>query len=213
VLSVGRVILLAVVVSVLYLLFFAVPYGNRDAGEFNPATLAAREIDTWRAVKAKEEFSTYLNMAFQLREQNGYSWFRAAQASYYLARATMAFPRMQNRYERVLPDLESAASIEKHWRNASFDPVAVARAQLTWWVTARMPNANSVDQLTPLIAADYGQRYGIGEGRASDAARRRAQVTHLLDAGPDPDWPAVTSVLTESYAALQRALAAPRRTR
>jgi hypothetical protein len=205
--SPGRLVFAAVLAGCVYFGFFAVPPGPRAEGQFDPARLASSEVELWKAARGHEEFGVYMSLVSVLREQHRYSWFRAAQASYYLGRATTAFVDMRGRYEHLLPDLEDAATIERDWMQASFDPTAVARAQLTWWVTRRMPNLNSVDQIAPLIADDYALRYDVPARLVMDAAQRRATALNLAETGGlDPDWATVTSLLTESNRALQQGL-------
>jgi hypothetical protein len=209
--SLSRLLGLAVLGTLVYLVFYATPPGLRAEGRFDPEVVAEHEVAAWKALKGREEFGVYLNLMLALREHNRYSWFRAAEAAYHLGRATTAFEDMTTRYERALPDLEAAAAVEKAWTNTSSDPVAVARAQLTWWVTARMPSAGGVERVAPLVAEEYELRYRIPAGRMMDAAMRRAQATEMYTIGPDPDWEGITLVLTESYRSLQRVLSQPRR--
>jgi hypothetical protein len=208
--SPGKLIWLALVAAVVYGGFFAVPAGPRAEGQFDPERLATDEVDVLKAVAAREEWGTYAALVPMLREQHRYSWFRAAQASYYEARALTTFPELTSRYERVLPDLEDAATIERDWMDAVFDPMAVARAELTWWVTRKMPNLNSADQVAPLISDEYSLRYHLAPGQAMDAALRRAEALELAGrGGNDPDWPGVEKLLTESNRALKQAIAHP----
>ena len=51
-----------------------------------------------------------------------------------------------------MPDLEAAYSTARDWLDAGFDPPAVARAELAWWVARRIPGQNSVEQVGGLIA-------------------------------------------------------------
>jgi len=206
--------MLALIGSVVYFGFFAVPPGDRGDGRFDPDKLAAQEVDVWMAAKAREEVGTFTACVVMLREKHRYSWFRAAQAAFYLSRAATVFEGLNTRYERVLPDLEEAAAVHKTWVGASFDPAAVARAQLTWWVTRRTPNLNSLDQLTPLVAEEYALRYKIGAGMASGPASRMAEAALLFDSGGrDPNRAAVEKVLADSYRLLKRVLTEPRKTR
>jgi len=205
--SPGRLLSTAFLAACVYGLFFAVPPGLRAEGQFDASRLAAQEIDVWKATRGHEEFGVYIALVPMLREQYRYSWFRAGQAAYYLARAKTTFVDMRTRYERVLPDLEDAATIERDWMAASFSPSAVARAELDWWVTRRLPNLNGADQVAALIAQDYALRYQVPAGAMMDAAARRAYAQDLADqGGNDPNWAAVTKALTESYQALYRAL-------
>jgi hypothetical protein len=208
-LSPGRLILAALAAACVYGLFVAAPPGPRGEGQYDAAVLAAREVEVWKAVRGREEFGVYLALVPMLREQHRYTWFRAAQASYYLSRAMTAFPGMRTRYERVLPDLEAAAAVERDWMGSTFDPAQVARAQLNWWVTRQMPNLNSVGQVAPLIAEEYSLRYRVASDAVMDAAFRRAEAADLADhGGADPDWRSITKLLTESHRAVQVALAA-----
>ena len=52
----------------------------------------------------------------------------------------------------VLPDLEHAYAIAKDWTGATYDPSAVARAELAWWIARRDPAARSPENVGALIA-------------------------------------------------------------
>ena len=108
----------------------------------------------------------------------------------------------------MLPDLKEAATIHKAWTHASFEPAAVGRAQLTWWVTKQLPNLNSLDQVAPLVGNEFELRYGLPAGATSGAAAKRAEAVLLFDnGGRDPNVAAVTKILTESNQLLQRVIA------
>lgn len=190
-----------------YLGFYAVPLGGPGEGDFTPEQVAAHEVGLWQSARAGEEVGTFLHAVQLQREQYRLSWFRAVQAGFFLARASLTFATMKERYERVLPDLEAIAGVEKQWTGKDIDPQAIARAELTWWVTRRLPHLNTVDQLGPLVGRDYELRYRLRPGAASDAATRRAEAMLMFDAEKvDPNIPAITKALTDSYQALRRTL-------
>jgi hypothetical protein len=203
--SPGRLLFLILVFAGVYALFFSAPRGDRAEGRFDADRLAAREVEVLQASQGREEFGVYIAVVPMLREQYRYSWFRAAQAGFYMARALTQFVDMRQRYERILPDLVEAATIERNWMNASFDPAAAARAQLDWWVTRRLPNLNSASQIAPLIAHEYSLRFRISESAAADAGLRRAQALDLAQQ-IDPKWSEVRALLRESNEALAQAL-------
>jgi hypothetical protein len=61
--------------------------------------------------------------------------------------------------------------------------------------------------VAPLIEREYELRYGLRGGAASDAAARRAEAALMFDASDtDPNIPAITKMLTESYTSLRRVL-------
>jgi len=195
--------MLAALAALVYVGFFWVPPPSAAGAEAEAGQVAAHEVAAWQAVRAKQDFAIYFSFVQMQRLQHHYTWFRALESAFYLSRATSTFQGLSTRYERVLPDLETLAGIEKSWRKASFDPTAVARAQLNWWVTRRMQNLNTTDQIAALIGEEFALRYPRAGGRSMDAAHLRAQAVKLLDdGGIDPDWRTITQLLTQSYRAL-----------
>lgn len=190
-----------------YVGFFQIPDDKPGVGDFDPAFVAMRELEAWQAARANEEFGTFIAHVLQLRELNRYSWFRAAQAGLETSRTTLVFGDLRGRYERVLPNLEAVATIEKNWKGAAFDPAAVARAQLNWMVTARTPALSELNDIASQMAEEYGLRYGMRSDQMFAAAAPRAEAFKLLiTAEADPDWPGILALLEQSYTGLQRAL-------
>lgn len=203
----GRILGLVVLGLLVYGAFYAGPSGGPGEGDFDPQVVALAEADAWRSVVVHEDVSVYFSMISMVREQHRYSWFRAAQAGFYLGRATLAFAGLHTKFERVLPDLEAAATIQKDWTHATFKPEVVARAQLDWWVALKLPNLNTTDQVSSAMAQEYAIRYNLNSDKLNTAALRRAEAIQLRDAGgTDPDWPEITRVLDDSYRALASAL-------
>lgn len=190
-----------------YTVFFATPTGAHGAGDFDPEELASRQTAVWQSVRAHEEFALYVNVVRMLREEHQYTWYKAAVAGYYLSKAMSEFTEMKQRFERVLPDLQAAAEIERDWHQAKFDPALAARAQLTWWVTRKLPNLNGSDNVAPLTAQDLAVRYQISTERMMPAAALLLQAADLRDTSAiDPDWNTITKILIESNKALRGAL-------
>jgi hypothetical protein len=202
-----RLLMVATLAFGVYMVFFAVPDNVRDDAAFDPAEVARHEVEAWKAAEGNQEFAIYPSVALMLREQHRFSWFRAAQASYYLSRAMYEFTDMTNRFERVMPDLEDAAAVERAWKNAEFNAGAVARAQLNGWITSRAPNPGDPNEVARITAEDYALRYGLPPGDFMATAGYRADATRVLQHTPaDPDWVTIEKLLTESYRALQAAL-------
>ncbi len=90
-----------------------------------------------------------------------------------LSRAVSQLPHMTSRYERVLPDLEEVADIERDWKGLEFDPAAVARFQLNWIITARTRSRPTMpSEAVSEMAEEYGLRYGMQAGFMQSAAAR-----------------------------------------
>jgi hypothetical protein len=143
-----------------------------------------------------------------LREQYHYSWAVATKEAFYLARAAVTFRDLRGDYEAaVLPDLEQAYGAAKAWLRADFDPRAVARAELAWWVARRIPGRNSVERVGELIADEYAILYDVPRHIVFPSALLRAEAGALRDATAErPDWDAISRLLHDSYRELHAAV-------
>jgi len=183
------------------------PRGARSMREFNPPRLADLEVRMWQAYYAKERLRLFGLLVTMLHEQYHYSWATATLEGFHLARAAATFGDLRNGYDVVLPDLEAAYAKAKSWTHAEFDPRAVARAELAWWVARRVPGQNSAEQIGGLIADEYALLYETTRARVEAAALLRAQAAALRDAQAGrPDWERIGRLLLQSYSELRSAL-------
>jgi hypothetical protein len=202
-----RLIMLATLTLGVYMGFFQVPDDRAGVADFDPAVVAQHEIEAWQAAKGKEEVGAFIAHVLQARELHRYSWFRAGQAGLDMARTTTRFVDLRGRYERVLPNLEAVATVEKDWKQLSFDPAVVARTQLNWMVTARMPNLNDTNEIASQMAEEYALRYGFRTDQMFSAAAGRAEAfKFMINATTDPDWAGISKLLQDSYVELQKTL-------
>jgi hypothetical protein len=183
------------------------PSGPRSLTAFDPERMADLETDMWQAYYRHENLRLFRGLVRMLHEQYRYSWGRAVVAGFHLARAARTFGDARGDYERVLPDLERAYTISKNWTGAAFDPSAVARAELAWWIARRIPGQDSVEQVGGLIAAENALLFDIPRDRVLAASTLRAQAGRLRDEGGDhADWPTVLALLHRSYRDLHAAV-------
>jgi len=184
------------------------PRGPRSMRQFQPARLATLEVGMWKAYYAKENVRLFSLLVTMLREQYRYSWTTAAIEGFHLARAAATFGSAGGNYEVVLPDLEAAYSKVRSWTDAAFDPQAVARAELAWWVARRNPAENTAEQIGLLIAREYALLYETTPENVADAAFLRAKAARLRDdQAANPDWDTIGRLLRASYDELLLALA------
>ena len=183
------------------------PRGARSMREFNPPRLASLEVRMWQAYYAKERLRLFGLLVTMLHEQYHFSWATATLEGFHLARAAATFGDLRGGYDVVLPDLEAAYAKVKSWTQAEFDPRAVARAELAWWVARRLPGQNSAEQIGGLIADEYALLYETTRARVEAAALLRAQAAALRDAQAGrPDWNRIGGLLLQSYSELRAAL-------
>ena len=205
-LGVAAVLLAALAVAG-YVGFFAAPAGPRSLRAFDPDRMADLELDMWQAYYARQRVRLFRDLVIPLHEQNRYPWAKAAAAGFRLARAAATFAEARSDYERVLPDLERAYATARDWTHAAFDPAAVARAELAWWVARRVPGQDSPEQVGGLIADENALLYGVPRERVLAASVLRARAGRLRDEGGDrADWVEVSRLLHQSYRELHAAV-------
>ncbi len=185
------------------------PAGPRTLRVFDPDRMADLELRMWQAYYAKERVRLFTLLVAMLHEQNRYPWTTATRQAFHLARAAATFGDAREHYEVVLPDLERAYGITKDWVSAGFDPGAVARAELAWWVARRVPGESSPEHVGALMAHAYALLYEAPQSQVANAALLRARAAALRDAqAQQPDWETIGRLLRESYRDLRQSLAA-----
>ena len=183
------------------------PDGPRNHRVFDADRLADLEVEMWKAYYAKARVRLFRLLVVSLHEQYRYPWAPATRAGFYFARAAGRFGDLREGYEIVLPDLEKAYAIGKAWTDARYDPAAVARAELAWWVARRVPGQNSPEQVGALMADLNALVYDAPRDRVLEASILRARAGRLRDDGGEKaDWAAVSQLLHESYRSLSKAL-------
>jgi hypothetical protein len=184
------------------------PRGPRSLRAFDPVRLADLEVRMWQSYYAKERVHLFGLLVTMLHEQYRYSWATASIEGFHLARAAATFGDLRDGYDVVLPDLEAAYARARSWTGASFDPRAVARAELAWWIARRIPGQNSPEQIGSLIADEYALLYETSPAVVQAAALLRAQAGAMRDAqAPRPDWDRIGRLLLQSYRELAAAVA------
>jgi hypothetical protein len=197
----------AILVAFLFAYVFTPPRGPRSMRVFDPDRLADLEVRMWQAYYAKERIRLFGLLVTMLREQRRYSWALATREGFHLARAAATFGDLRGGYDRVLPDLEAAYTMARDWTGAHYDPAAVARAELAWWVARRIPGQNSAEQVGRVMAEEYALLYETTPDRVAQAALLRAEAGALRDDQAEhPDWDTIHRLLDASYRALLAAV-------
>lgn len=167
---------------------------------FDPDRLADLEVRMWQAYYAKERARLFALLVTMLHEQYRYSWATAAREGFHLARAAATFGDLRGGYDRVLPDLEAAYRMARDWTGEHYDPAAVARAELAWWIARRVPGHDSPEQVGRLMAEEYAVLYDTTVDRVARAALLRAEAGALRDGeARQPDWDTIRHLLEASY--------------
>jgi hypothetical protein len=164
----------------------------------------------WQAYYKGENLRLFRGLVTLTHEQFRYSWARALQASFHLGRAAARFAKMRSDYDMVLPDLEAGYTIARNWTNDTFDPKAVAKAELAWWVARRIPGQDSPENVGGLIADENALIYHVPRDRVLEASILRARAGKLRDQGGEhADWAEVSRLLVQSFRQLHAAIHLP----
>jgi hypothetical protein len=197
---------------------FTPPRGPRSMRQFDAARMADLELRMWKAYYAKERTQLFALLVMTLHEQYHYSWAKATAQAFHLARAAARFGDWActgdgGRSDPCRPpspiqeDLESAYAAARSWLGAGFDPRAVARAELAWWVARRTAGENSAEHVGQLMTQEYALLYETAPERVASAALLRATAAKLRDEqAAHPDWDRIGSLLQASYRELLAAL-------
>jgi hypothetical protein len=197
-------------VLVVALVLIVPPPGPRSLRVFDPARVASLELDMWQAYYARERLRLFARLVTLLHEQNRMSWARSIQVGFHFARAAARFADLRGGYDAVLPDLERGYAIQREWLQAGFDPAAVARAELAWWVARRDPARNSPEAVGALIADEHALLYEVPRGRVFETSVLRARAARLRDDHhAAPDWTRIGEMLAASYRSLHAGVQAP----
>lgn len=201
----SRLVFLGVLCAVGYVGFLWVPPGPKAPGAFDPEKLARLHYEVFQAYDSGADFGLFVGYTKLLREQNKYSWFRAIDAGFHMARAMSAARTVHSHYEQLLPDLEYAYTVERDWLGASFDPKKVAQAELDAWVWVKEQMPNPTEMVTQSLAARDALRFNTTESETLGPAMLIARAEQMRDE-PNTDWPTVLALLTDASRALALAV-------
>jgi hypothetical protein len=208
---IALLIVLALTGTVAYAGFISTPPGPRDVRMFDPDKTAALEVRMWKAYYEQRNVALFADLVTLSRDTYRCSRATAVRIAFHFARAAATFGTVRKDYDQVLPDLEQGYRIARDWTGASYDPAAMAKAELAWWVARRMPGQDSPENIGALIARLNGQFYDVPPARVLAASVLRARAGRLRDEGGlNADWNEVSRLLTESYRALQAGVNAER---
>lgn len=200
--------LVVATISVALVVGAAVIPGSRTSiREFDADRLAGLELGMWQAYYAKERVRLFRLLVATLREQYHFSWAVATSTAFRLARAAARFSDLRSGYDVVLPDLTVAYQTIRSHSDGAFEPSAVARAELAWWVARRVPGDDTPANVGQLIAEEYSEMYAAPVKDMAQSGLLRAQAAALRDAEASrPDWPTIERLLQESYRTLHTSL-------
>jgi len=168
---------------------------------FDPERIGIGEVDMWQAYYGGRRLRLFGQLLAMLRRQFGLSWYEAFRIGHLLARSAMRFKDVWDDYEEVaLPDLTAAYERIRRATGRGFDPAAVARAELAWWVARRTPGEKAPEVVGRRIGELYAAFYERESPDYVQAGLLRARAAYLRDLQEDrADWGQIRAMLVESY--------------
>jgi hypothetical protein len=168
---------------------------------YDPERIATAETRMWQAYYGRNHLRLLWELVRLLRIQFSLTFLDALRIGHLLARSAMRFKAARDHYEDVaLPDLIHAYDRIRLATGRGFDPEAVARAELAWWVARRTPGEKSPATVGQRIGELYAAFYETQNPVFAQAGLLRAEAAHRRYlAHPHPDWREIHAMLAESY--------------
>jgi hypothetical protein len=177
---------------------------------FHPDRLADLELDMWQAYYRHERLRLLRGLVTTLREQYHCSYASALRIGFRFGRAASTFADLRGDYDQVLPDLEQGYQLVSECVNGKYDPAAVARTELAWWVARRAPGQYAPENVGALIAAENALIFDVSREQVLEPSILRARAGRLRDEGGEQaDWTTVSHLLHQAYRDLHRAVNRP----
>ncbi len=201
--------LLLIGIVILYWIFFI---GFRKKPTFDFEEVAASETRMWKAYYNKERNVIAKELVNLQVKQFGLPIYKAIKVAKPIAEAAEIFGRSSDNYEKkVLPKLTSGYKELKKALKRDFDPKAVAKAELAWWIARRMPGQNNPENVGNLIGDLYAKLYGKQRKEFLEAGRLRAFAAAKRDlenqvGASNVNWSEIENMLRQSYKMLNDAL-------
>ncbi len=178
---------------------------------FNSEAIAIAETNSWRSYYEKNFSILFQSIVEMLHEQFQLSAVDSIVVGTNAVEAARTFSNLPRRTtkeqynKQVLPLLITFYSQLKEIYGCSWNPNAVAQAELNWWVARRTPGKNSPEQVGALIAEVYVLLYGENNQEIQKAGLLRAKAAHMRDVESRRGrirWQKIQELLTQSYDAL-----------
>jgi hypothetical protein len=181
---------------------------RKTPDHLNPERLAVLDLELWQLYYGHRWIRLAWRLVNVLREGFGLSRVAAWQTAFWFGRAAMRFRQTYfGKGAEALPDLRRGYAVVRRDSGLTFDPQAVAEAELAWWEARRDPSRSQPEQVGELMAELYARLYGGTHHRFVAAAQLRAEAAWLRDQHEaDPPWPRIHEGLQASYRELKNAL-------
>lgn len=190
---------------------------TRQLSGFDPDRLAYLETEGWRAYYDHKWLRAFRLLVQLSHEQFGLSWPRAAQAAYYITRASVAWAPKEN------DPRKTRAYIRRFYRVAGtygkglhFNPRQVANLELRYWDVHRRLSGRPDSEKQPLIQSLmdlHSAIFGLPKEKTIPSAIGRAHAADTVDlitshnsTDIDSDWRRIATYLREAYRSLKAEL-------
>ena len=186
---------------------------------FDPIKVARYEKDSWVAYYQRRWFTLLRLLIGLIRSTYGLSWWQAIRVGIPATRAQLAFAPEDNNVLAAIEFMRQFFAQVKAIHHEDYDPIEVARAEVSWWVVHRKFFGRSDrPEMTEAVACAYSTVHDLPPSKLWEAAQYRAQAMVYSDAWVqsarnrrerDPDSRLLVkeeTALIKSYTALKKAV-------
>lgn len=182
---------------------------------FDPERVARLETMAWRAYYDRRWLALGYFAERACADQFNVPFPISVRAAYYATRGAVAFKPVDNDIGLAVAALERYYAIVRRHSGLAFDPAAVARAEVRYWVVHRRLSGNGDHAgLVDAFAQLHSMTFAIAGEDARESAEWRAgaaikvdDITGRRSADEERDWRRVETQLRRCYRSLAAAIA------
>ncbi|UFH56258.1 hypothetical protein [Spirosoma sp. KNUC1025] len=207
-----KILLLAVLLLISWILVDLFIPRKVDLRQFNPNEMARLDTDMWRSYYERKPLKLFWQSAELVRTHVRAPFWQSFVIAYHAARAAFIFKDGQTRtdYNRALPDLEKFyAGIDQ----LSEQPINVTQAaqnELEWWVIRRERDQHPPVEWANLQARITADLYRIPVKNCAQYGLLRTEAMLFRDqrgkAITNADWQRIRRLLNQSWQSLSEAV-------
>ena len=185
---------------------------HADLRQFDGGDVGRLETATWRSYYDHRSIDLFTELVELVHREYRMPFWRSVAAGYYAAHAAIVFQRGHERpdYELALPDIVSYYGLVRRGSTTDFDPEAVAKVELEWWIVHRQRDRHAPGDLEMALANLQSAIFHEPPDRFITHARARAEAMVLRDNNAEhmtqADWDHIEQLLVTSWTSLNRAL-------
>jgi hypothetical protein len=184
------------------------------AFDFSPERVAYAEMAGWRAYYDRDWLKLFRLVVALNHEQFRIPFPLSLLASYYVAKASVAWVPADHDRRDITRQLEKFYRLALRYSGLHFDPARAAILEEQYWdVHRRLVRQTDKSEFVQVMTDLHSELFGISKETARESAELRVQANNTLDTitgktskDPEGDWRKVEDELRQCYHSIRQAI-------